>query len=295
MPERPSESAAKRGGSPKAGKRTRAASFEALDWYDAPHYYDLIFDTDTVREADFLAALVQRYAQVGVRGGRLDVLEPACGSGRLVVELAARGHRVVGFDASVPMLDYARERLRTRKLRAAVFEARMESFDVPEKLAPARDFILAHCLVSTFKYLLSERDARSHLERVAASLAPGGIYALGFHLSDYHETKGSRERWVVRAGKTEVVCTIEGWAPVRRTRREKVRSRLVVRAPDSERRLETVWDFRTYDADQVRRLLRSVPALELIAVHDFDYDIGKVGELGEPRLDSLLVLRRRGP
>lgn len=267
-------------------------SFEALDWYDAPRYYDLIFDTDTAKEADFLEGIFARHGRSRKAGKPLAVLEPACGSGRLMVELARRGHKVAGFDASRPMLDYARARLADCGLKGKLFEARMESFDVPASAAPKAGFDLAHCLVSTFKYLLSEADATSHLKRVAQSLAPGGLYVLGFHLSDYSETKQSRERWVVRDGDMEVVCTIHGWPPERRTRREKVRSRLVVSEGETSRRLETTWDFRTYDADQARRLLRAAPELELVAVHDFDCRLDREGELGEPRLDTMLILRR---
>ena len=119
--------------------------YEPLDWYNAPLYYDIIYDQDTKHEADFLEALCQRY--VGRRRGA--VLEPACGSGRLVAELARRGHAVAGFDASQPMLDFAQRRLmRLTKHgapQATVTHGRLEQFRY------RRRFDLAHCLVSTFK------------------------------------------------------------------------------------------------------------------------------------------------
>lgn len=261
------------------------ATWEELDWYDAPRWYDAIFDVGTAQEADFLEAVFERHACCSPRGRR-KVLEPACGSGRLVVELARRGWRTVGFDASAPMLAYAAERLAGEGLEAKLVEGRMEGFDA------GRGFHLAHCLVSTFKYLLTEDDARSHLEHVAQSLALGGVYVLGFHLTDYHETAVDRERWTARSGGADVVCTIQGWPADRRKRREKVRSRLRVTENGLERRFETAWDFRTYDAAQVRRLLRSVPALEHVATYDFTHDIDAPRQLDDEQLDSVLVLRR---
>ncbi len=272
------------------GAARRAGGFVELDWYDAPRYYDLIFDTDTAREADFLERMAAEHLAPRARRA-LRVLEPACGSGRLVVELARRGQRVAGFDASAPMLAYARERLASEGLRAKLFEARMESFELPAAFRGTCD--LAHCFVSTFKYLLSEEDARSHLKRVASALRPGGIYVLGFHLSDYDELRQSRERWVVESSGLRVVCTITGWPPERRTRRERVRSRLVVEEGGEVKRLETQWQFRTYDAAEVERLLASVPQLELVAVHDFDYADERPRDLGAERLDVVLILRRR--
>jgi SAM-dependent methyltransferase len=262
-----------------------AGGYEELDWYDAPRWYDAIFDVGTDTEADFLEAAFERHATVRPRGAR-KVLEPACGSGRLVVELARRGWKVAGFDASAPMLAYAEERLDSEGLEATLSEARMESFSL------GRGFHLAHCLVSTFKYLLTEDDARGHLESVAASLSPGGIYVLGFHLSDYTDTRVDRERWTAVKDGADVVCTIQGWPPDRRKRREKVRSRLRVTKDGVERRFETHWDFRTYDAAQTRRLLRSVPALEHVATYDFTHDIDAPRRLDDYQLDTVLILRR---
>ena len=42
-------------------------AFEVLDWDDTPRYYDMVFDEDTNKEADFLEGLARRH---GVRGRR---------------------------------------------------------------------------------------------------------------------------------------------------------------------------------------------------------------------------------
>jgi SAM-dependent methyltransferase len=39
------------------------------------------------------------------------LLEPACGTGRLITELAARGYQMIGFDLSQPALSYLGRRL----------------------------------------------------------------------------------------------------------------------------------------------------------------------------------------
>lgn len=262
-------------------------STEHRDWYDTPLYYDIVFDETTVAEADFLEQAVAAHGQCG--GRRL--LEPACGSGRMALEMARRGWKVSGFDGNPRMLAFARERLKSAGLRARLWQDWMQSFELPKGVKEGFD--VAHCLVSTFKYLLSEAHARAHLECVARSLAPGGIYVLGFHLSEYEVDKRTRERWVVRDGGIEVVCNIQSWPPDQRKRLERVRSRLRVTEQGRERRTETYWDFRTYDASQVRRLLRSVPALEHLATYDFTYDLDAPRELDDDQLDLVLVLRKR--
>lgn len=261
-------------------------SYTALDWYETPRYYDAIFDVDTALEADFLEAVHAKHG-TGRTSPTPRVLEPACGSGRLLVHMAARGWRVHGFDLEPAMVQYSRERLREEGLSGTVTKGDMAEFRV------RGTFDLAHCFVSTFKYLLDEDTARRHLELVADALMPGGVYCLGFHLTDYAATSTTRERWhVVREG-ADVTCTIEGWPAERRLRRERVRSRLVVREAGEERRSETVWWFRTYDARQVRSLLRSVPALEHVATYDFLYDADEELRLSDAQYDTLLVLRKR--
>lgn len=257
--------------------------FEEGDWYEAPRYYDLVFDQDTELEAGFLEALAARY---GRGAGAAAVLEPACGSGRLVATLAARGHAVTGFDASEAMLAFARERLARRRLTAELRRDRMEAF------RSRRRYDLAHCLVSTFKYLLDEAAARAHLEAVARVLRRGGLYVVGLHLSEYGSPHRVRERWVVERGRTRVVCNIQTWPADRARRLERVRSRLTVEEHGRTRRFETRWLFRTYDARELRRLVASVPALEHVATFDFTYDLGAERRLDDEQLDCVLVLRR---
>ncbi len=258
---------------------------EALDWYDTPHYYDIIFDEDTQLEADFLEDALERYALS--RGKR--ILEPGCGSGRLVAEMAARGYRVTGTDRSGPMLAYAKERLQEQGVRAKLVQADMQA------PAPKGPYDLAHCLVSTFKYLLRETDAHQHLQSVCDALAPGGIYVLGFHLSDYETTEVDHEHWEQSRSGTHVTCHIESQPPVRRSRLEALRCVLEVREGKTRRRTETHWKFRTYDAAQFRKLLAKVPELELVATHDFLYEIDEVLPFDDELFDALLILRKRKP
>lgn len=263
----------------------------AIDWYDTPRWYDIVFAPDTRLEADFLEAISREHGPTP-RNVSLRVLEPACGSGRLVAEMAARGHAVTGFDLNTAMLAHARSRLERRGLRGRVVRGDMASFRLRGR------FELAHCLVSSFKYLLDEESARAHLACVARHLVPGGLYVLGFHLTDYDHDGVTQERWVESSRGVRVTCTTRVWPADRRARLEDVRTRLVVeRAGGPLRRVplrtETRWRFRTYDERQVRRLFATVPELEWIALHDFHYDAGRPRRIADGGLDCVFVLRRR--
>jgi SAM-dependent methyltransferase len=164
----------------------------ATDWYDSPLYYDLIFDQDTVTEADFVEAAWAKHhaAERKVRQRQqLRILEPACGSGRLMRALATRGHQVAGFDLNEKMLSAARERLNSANCHGTLKRASLETFSL------AGRFDIAHCLVSSFKYILTEEHAVSHLQCIADHLRPGSIYLLGIHLTDYSRKHCEHERW----------------------------------------------------------------------------------------------------
>ena len=235
------------------------------DWYDSPLYYDLIFDEDSENEADFLEAMMWKHgvADTGC------ILEPACGSGRLVNEMAQRGYSVDGFDLNENMLEFAQHRLAEEDLWANLWVDGMQNFSTE------RRYDMAHCLVSTFKYLQTEADAVANLEHVAASLHPGGLYILGLHLSKYGNSNYEHERWVVERDGLKVVSNTRTWPADQKNRTEKLRNRLRIKHSDRpEKTLETHWQFRTYDATQLRKLIKKVPAFEAVAFHDFNCDVG---------------------
>lgn len=259
---------------------------EQRDWYDTPLYYDIIFDDGTKQEADFLEGALVKH---GGKGKRL--LEPACGSGRLALEMARRGWNVSGFDGNAHMIAFAEERIAKAGLKATLWEDWMQSFTLPKGLRGSFD--MAHCLVSTFKYLHSETDAAECLRRVAACLRKDGLFFLGLHLTDYERNGPEHERWVARRGSIEVVCNTHTWPADRKARLEDLRTRLKITDSGRSHLQETRWQFRTYNAAQLKGLLRKVPEFEFVECYDFTYDLNEPRKLDDSYADVLLVLRKR--
>jgi SAM-dependent methyltransferase len=259
---------------------------EQRDWYDTPLYYDIVFDDGTRQEADFLEGAFARYAGKGRR-----LLEPACGSGRLALEMARRGWEVSGFDGNAHMIAFAKERMASAGLKARLWEDWMQSFTLPKGVKAGFD--MAHCLVSTFKYLHSERDAAECLRRVAECLRTGGLFFLGLHLTNYEAGNEEHERWVARRGSIEVICNTHTWPADRKTRLESLRTRLQITDSGRKHTQETRWQFRTYNAAQLKALLRKVPELEFVECYDFTYDLEDPRKLDDSYADVLLVLRKR--
>jgi SAM-dependent methyltransferase len=253
------------------------------NWYDIPRFYDIAFQGDTKQEATFLEQAFAKYSEVPVHR----VLEPACGGGRLIVEMASRGYDLVGFDLSEPALRYARQRLRRRGLQAELFTGDMSCFRLER---PADS---AFNLCNTFRHLLSEEAARQHLEAVAATLPEGGIYVLGFHLLPLDVDESCIERWTESSHGTRVTVTLRVMETNRRERWERIRVSLLVRSRQGERRFRDEFRLRMYTAAQFRSLLRHVGVWEICDVYDFWYDIGEPLRLNNEITDSVFVLRKR--
>jgi SAM-dependent methyltransferase len=97
------------------------------------------------------------------------VLELGCGTGRVAVHLARRGHEVIGLDRDRELLEVLEERAEGLGLKTHLADAR--AFELPRPVG----LVLAptHLL----QLLPAEAERRESLESVAASLSPGGMLA----------------------------------------------------------------------------------------------------------------------
>jgi SAM-dependent methyltransferase len=263
-----------------------ASKQSATAWYDSPLYYDMVYADYTKKETRFIEGIMERHGPALT--GPLRVLEPACGSGRLLESLAARGHIVHGFDLNKHQVAFAQKRLKAKGLKGRVWRDRLQDFTVP----PRARYDVAHCFVSTFKYIDTEAGAVRALRRMATALRPGGLLLLGLHLTDYRNSPPDHERWIGRKPGIRVVS--DTWsAPANRpARTEAMRTRMRITERGQTRVEETLWDFRTYSPAELRAMLRQVPSLRLLACHDFHYDLGSERKLDLAYSDVLLVLRK---
>ena len=122
-------------------------------------------------EHDSFSDDVDLYLSLAQRTGG-PVLEPACGSGRVLEPLARRGLRVTGFDSSPEML--ARARRRVDDLRSRVT---LEQATLADPL-PAGQFRLALLALDALGLVDEPRAQIDLLARIRASLASDGLLAL---------------------------------------------------------------------------------------------------------------------
>jgi SAM-dependent methyltransferase len=135
-------------------------------------------------EADLVAALLH-----DIGGHR--VLDAGCGTGRVAIELAARGHAVVGIDADAAMLQAAR-----RKAPELTWVAG-DLAEADRHVAAEFDVVVAAGNVMIF---LAPGSERGVVAQLAARLAPGGLLVAGFQLNTGRLTLDRYDEYAAAAG-----------------------------------------------------------------------------------------------
>ena len=128
-------------------------------------FYDaLTDDVDYAAWADYLLAAVTRHG-----GSAQAVLDLACGSGSLSLELAARGCDVIGVDGSADMLATAREKAAETGEDILFLCQDMRQLDLYGTVDTAV------CMLDSLSHILHTDDLREIFRRLGLFIAPNGL------------------------------------------------------------------------------------------------------------------------
>lgn len=273
---------------PPSRPAVRSHPLENADFYADPRVYDVLHTHATRRDVGVLQRLQARLAPCR---GRPTWLEPACGTARYLRVAAGRGIRVIGFDISPAMIEYARPlvaraaaRSGRRPRDARLFVARMERF---ADHIPPGSVDLAFNLINTIRHLETDRAMRAHLREVARVLKPRGVYIVGLSVTRPGLEDVTEDIWRATRGSTRVHQVVQYLPPATHTDRfETVISQVVVVTPRGERHIASRYRLRTYSLAQWRSCVRS-SGLEVAHWTD---DSGRPTEPVEPGY-ALCILR----
>lgn len=237
-------------------------------FYDRVELYDAIHLPDTPSEAEGALAVILSHAPEARR-----LLEPACGTGRLLSYFAGKGYEAEGYDLNARQVAFARRRGARAVLGSMTRFARPAAFDA------------AYSLIGSFRHLLTEREALTHLRLTARSLRPGGVYVVGLDLVDYDANFPEEEGWEIESRGRLIRHFYATLPPDRRRRREKLMNFVTV----GRRVLQDDYELRSYDAAQWRALIAKSP-LRLAGVYDAS---GKPGALMPATRYALFALAKK--
>ena len=249
--------------------------------YSSPEIYDVAFGWDLRLEMDFLESCWATHVEGPVRR----ILEPACGTGRILLALTERGYDVVGYDRSAAMVAYAAQKLGSTGAR--LHRGEMASFRPPGR------FDVALNLVNSINYLLEDADVAAHLTRVAEALRPGGIYIVQFSYGEEPPELAAFGPWENRRGDLVTSLT---WRVVREdpaARRSHQHCSIAATRGGERLQLEEDHVLRYWTQDDFDRVIDSSP-FELVAVYHDRFDPFAADEPRTGAHGNLYhVLRRR--
>lgn len=250
-----------------------------------PEVYDIAYWPGTEKEAAFLASIVQRH--VGDSG--VTVIEPMCGTGRLLRCLKSipwfRCLRI-GSDANERSLEYAKD-----QDPGGVYV----QVDASKPLAHRGRVVQVHagfCTINSFRELSAD-GAVNHLNdmRELISLGRCPIYILGLHLTPSptnlyipsdESDKSTRGEVSVRRKLKVTRIDLEN-------RVEENELDLRVSSPSGSDRYRTQIKFTTYTREQIYALFEST-GWAPIEMFDFRYKRLRMVSLVQE--DVIFVLRR---
>lgn len=131
----------------------------------AKYYDELTQNVEYSRRADYFSALL---LSCGFESGT--VLDLACGTGSLTVELAKHGYDMIGVDASGDMLCRAQNKAFESGVSPMFLCQRMQELDLYGTVDAAV------CSLDSINHLTDEEDVRRTFERLRLFVAPGGVF-----------------------------------------------------------------------------------------------------------------------
>jgi SAM-dependent methyltransferase len=168
---------------------------ECLAIYDDPEFYDLEFQGRAF-DIDF-------WRRRALRAGG-NVLEVACGTGRITLPVARAGVAITGLDVSAPMLALARRKAERDALHIDWVHADCRAFSLPTR------FRLIFIAANALQHLHDLASIESCFRCVRDHLEPGGEFILDVFNPDVAKLSRKRdERYLFKE------MPVEGERPIR--------------------------------------------------------------------------------
>lgn len=130
-------------------------------------FYDLLTDNvEYKKRADYFCRLL---SLCGINGGIL--LDLACGTGSISVEMAKKGFDVIGVDSSIGMLNAARQKTYECGEQILLLNQSMDDIDLFGTVD------CAVCVLDSINHLDGAQQVKRTFEKVSLFMNPGGAFA----------------------------------------------------------------------------------------------------------------------
>ncbi len=218
----------------------------------ADYYDQLMQAVDYRKYAEYLDELLQKYDhEPGI------VLDLACGTGNLTLELASRGYDIYGIDASPDMLSQAQTKAAEKGLQILFLCQKMQNIDLYGTINTV------FCTMDSLNHLVREEDVIRTFSRVSLFLEKGGLFIFDVNTVYKHREVLASNTFVYDL--PDIFCV---WRN-RQMQKNAVQIELdfFVKEDDRYRRSSECFSERAYEMDDIKDWLNRA-GLELLAVYD---------------------------
>lgn len=133
------------------------------------------------------------------------VLELACGTGRILMELLKNGIETHGLDLSDEMLEICRKKLESESLSTKLYQNNMANFDLSDK-----NYGMIFCSRASFQMLENLEDAYSALMNIYRHLKEDGVFITDIFMPWQGIIENNRNIWVMgpvaESGDQKLIC-----------------------------------------------------------------------------------------
>lgn len=137
-----------------------------MSYCEFSQYYDILMrDVDYPAFVDYYEKVFDRFSlSPGI------VLDAACGTGTLSLELSKRGYDVIGTDASIEMLMLAREKAAEQACNCLFLNQRLSELDLYGTI----DAVV--CSLDSINHITDEKELIESFKKISLFLHPDGIF-----------------------------------------------------------------------------------------------------------------------
>lgn len=224
-------------------------------------YYDLDDTKNDKNEMDFYRQYLQE--------AQGPILEPMCGTGRLLIPFLKEGFNIEGFDISDQMLELLYKKAFKEQLNPSVWKAIIENKDKTNRYA------LAFIALGSFNLITKMTNIENSLKALYQSLLKDGKLVFEVMTTEFFK-KQEINKWIYTAlpcsdGKIIALATIHE-KPEKKI--QKTRCTYVLCENDIPVKTEEeTYSIRFYDFDELDTLLEKIGFLKIKKIKAFKYGI----------------------
>lgn len=169
--------------------------------YDQAKYYEIAFGfVDPKKQGNLFEQFIKKYGKIKVE----TILDLCCGTALQLREMAKRGYKSIGLDASSKMLDYLKKESLREKVKIETVKAEMNKFRLKQKV----DFV--YIMMGSIVYTKNNNLFLSNLSSVADSLNSGGLYLIeNLDINWVNPKFWKPQAWMMKHGKIRVKTTFQ--------------------------------------------------------------------------------------